>query len=85
MAPGPSIADGKEREREKEERPAAAGMPRSDRWGCRDDAGAAARHGAGAPLVGGWGRGGPHLSGPTCQLGAESPVAAVDGRCWPAA
>ena len=28
----------------------------------RDDAEPGARHGAGAPLAGGWGRGGPHLS-----------------------
>ena len=74
MAPGPSIADGKEREREKKERPAAA---------------VDAEVGSMGPLRGT----GPGLpwrevgegAGPTCQLSAESPVAAVDGRCWPAA
>ena len=74
MAPGPSIADGKEREREKKERPAAArdaevgsmGPPRGT--------------GPGLP----WREVGEG-AGPTYQLSAESPVAAVDGRCWPAA
>ena len=58
---------------------AATGLSRVPKSGS-ELAGAGARHGAGAPLAGGWERGGSHLS-----VGRESPVAALEGRRWRAA